>query len=98
VLGDAIAVACLEARGFNREDFARSHPGGALGRRLLTSVADIMRTGAALPRVVPDTLIPDALIEMSSKGMGMAIVLEGRRPVGLFTDGDRKSTRLNSSH
>ena len=88
VLGDAIAVACLEARGFNREDFARSHPGGALGRRLLTSVADVMRTGAALPRVRPDTLIPDALAEMSSKGMGMAIVLEGGRPVGIFTDGD----------
>src|SRR5690606_33555806 len=96
VLGDAIAVACLEARGFNREDFARSHPGGALGRRLLTSVADIMRTGAALPRVVPDTLIPDALIEMSSKGMGMAIVLEGRRPVGLFTDGDLR--RMIAQH
>ncbi|HEX7387041.1 MAG TPA: KpsF/GutQ family sugar-phosphate isomerase [Castellaniella sp.] len=88
VLGDAIAVACLEARGFNREDFARSHPGGALGRRLLTSVADVMRTGAALPRVRPDTLIPDALVEMSSKGMGMAIVLEGDRPAGIFTDGD----------
>jgi arabinose-5-phosphate isomerase len=88
VLGDAIAVACLEARGFNREDFARSHPGGALGRRLLTSVADVMRTGAALPRVVPETLIPDALTEMSSKGMGMAIVLDGERPIGIFTDGD----------
>lgn len=88
VLGDAIAVACLEARGFNREDFARSHPGGALGRRLLTSVADVMRTGAALPRVGPETLIPDALTEMSSKGMGMAIVLEGGRPIGIFTDGD----------
>lgn len=88
VLGDAIAVACLEARGFNREDFARSHPGGALGRRLLTTVADVMRTGAALPTVSPDTLIPEALTEMSSKGMGMTIVVEGRRPVGLFTDGD----------
>ncbi|HET8598323.1 MAG TPA: KpsF/GutQ family sugar-phosphate isomerase [Castellaniella sp.] len=88
VLGDAIAVACLEARGFNREDFARSHPGGALGRRLLTSVADVMRSGPALPRVSPDTLIPDALTEMSSKGMGMTIVLEGDRPVGIFTDGD----------
>jgi arabinose-5-phosphate isomerase len=88
VLGDAIAVACLEARGFNREDFARSHPGGALGRRLLTSVADVMRSGPALPRVSPDTLIPDALTEMSSKGMGMTIVLDGDRPVGIFTDGD----------
>ncbi|WP_323024949.1 KpsF/GutQ family sugar-phosphate isomerase [Castellaniella sp.] len=96
VLGDAIAVACLEARGFNREDFARSHPGGALGRRLLTSVADIMRSGAALPRVAPGTLIPDALAEMSSKGMGMAIVLEGERPVGLFTDGDLR--RMIAQH
>ncbi|MDY0309905.1 MAG: KpsF/GutQ family sugar-phosphate isomerase [Castellaniella sp.] len=96
VLGDAIAVACLEARGFNREDFARSHPGGALGRRLLTSVADIMRRGAALPCVAPGTLIPDALTEMSSKGMGMTIVLEGKRPVGLFTDGDLR--RMIAQH
>ena len=88
VLGDALAVACLEARGFNREDFARSHPGGALGRRLLTSVADVMRSGPALPRVAPDTLIPDALPEMSAKGMGMVIVLDNDRPIGLFTDGD----------
>jgi arabinose-5-phosphate isomerase len=96
VLGDALAVACLEARGFNRDDFARSHPGGALGRRLLTSVADVMRRGAALPRVAPDTLIPDALTEMSSKGMGMAIVLEGSRPVGIFTDGDLR--RMIAQH
>ncbi len=96
VLGDAIAVACLEARGFNREDFARSHPGGALGRRLLTSVADVMRSGTALPRVAPDTLIPDALTEMSAKGMGMTIVLEGERPVGLFTDGDLR--RMIAQH
>jgi arabinose-5-phosphate isomerase len=96
VLGDAIAVACLEARGFNQEDFARSHPGGALGRRLLTSVADVMRTGAALPRVKPGTLIPDALTEMSSKGMGMAIVLDGERPVGIFTDGDLR--RMIAQH
>jgi len=96
VLGDAIAVACLEARGFNREDFARSHPGGALGRRLLTSVADVMRSGPALPRVSPGTLIPDALTEMSSKGMGMTIVLDGDRPVGIFTDGDLR--RMIAQH
>jgi len=96
VLGDAIAVACLEARGFDQDDFARSHPGGALGRRLLTSVADVMRTGSALPRVAQDTLIPDALTEMSSKGMGMAIVLEGERPVGIFTDGDLR--RMIAQH
>ena len=96
VLGDAIAVACLEARGFNRDDFARSHPGGALGRRLLTSVADIMRSGAALPRVAPDTLIPDALTGMTAKGMGMTIVLQAGRPVGLFTDGDLR--RMIAQH
>ncbi|MDN5841877.1 MAG: KpsF/GutQ family sugar-phosphate isomerase [Alcaligenaceae bacterium] len=89
VLGDAIAVACLEARGFNQDDFARSHPGGALGRRLLTSVSDIMRHGAALPIVLEQALIPDALAEMSSKGMGMTIVVDAQRhPIGIFTDGD----------
>ncbi|HLR78619.1 MAG TPA: KpsF/GutQ family sugar-phosphate isomerase [Burkholderiaceae bacterium] len=89
VLGDALAVACLEARGFSHEDFARSHPGGALGRRLLTRVSDIMRHGDALPLVSPDTLIPDALAEMSAKGMGMTIVVDDTRtPMGIFTDGD----------
>ncbi|MDV2116321.1 SIS domain-containing protein [Alcaligenes faecalis] len=89
VLGDALAVACLEARGFSREDFARSHPGGALGRQLLTFVRDIMRSGEQLPLVSPETLIPDALMEMSSKGMGMTIVTDSHgHPVGMFTDGD----------
>lgn len=88
-LGDAIAVACLEARGFSPEDFARSHPGGALGRRLLTLVRDIMRSGDALPIVHADTPIPQALKEMSHKGMGMTIVVDPKlRPVGIFTDGD----------
>lgn len=88
-LGDAIAVACLEARGFSSEDFARSHPGGALGRRLLTLVRDIMRSGPALPIVYADTPIPKALEEMSHKGMGMTIVVDPQqRPVGIFTDGD----------
>ncbi|MFT0532693.1 KpsF/GutQ family sugar-phosphate isomerase [Castellaniella hirudinis] len=97
VLGDAIAVACLEARGFSRDDFARSHPGGALGRRLLTTVADVMRSGAALPRVAPDTPIPDALAEMSAKGMGMTIVLDSQRhPIGIFTDGDLR--RMIAQH
>src|SRR5690606_4507015 len=76
VLGDALAVACLEARGFSREDFARSHPGGALGRRLLTFVHDVMRQGDALPIVRADTPVAEALAEMSAKGMGMAIVLD----------------------
>lgn len=89
VLGDALAVACLEARGFSREDFARSHPGGALGRRLLTYVRDIMRTGDALPIVQEDTLIPDALSTMSAKGMGMTIVNNAQgQATGIFTDGD----------
>lgn len=89
VMGDALAVACLEARGFSREDFARSHPGGALGRQLLTRVRDVMRHGAALPLVTSHTPIPDALAEMSAKGMGMTIVIdENNKPVGIFTDGD----------
>lgn len=88
-LGDALAVACLEARGFSREDFARSHPGGALGRQLLTFVRTVMRRGDQLPIVAPDTLVPDALAEMSSKGMGMTIVADAQgHPLGLFTDGD----------
>ncbi len=88
-LGDALAVACLEARGFGPDDFARSHPGGTLGRRLLTRVRDVMRHGEALPLVRPDTPVPEALAEMSRKGMGMTLVIdEARRPVGIFTDGD----------
>ena len=96
VLGDAIAVACLEARGFSQEDFARSHPGGALGRRLLTFTRDIMRQGNALPIVQANTPVSEALIEMSSKGMGMAIVLDHNKPIGIFTDGDLR--RLIARH
>ncbi len=96
-LGDALAVACLEARGFSAEDFARSHPGGALGRRLLTLVGDVMRSGDALPIVHPQTPIPAALEEMSRKGMGMTIVIDqDKQPVGIFTDGDLR--RLISRH
>jgi arabinose-5-phosphate isomerase len=88
-MGDALAVAVLEARGFTEEDFARSHPGGTLGRRLLLHVADVMRTGNDLPMVAPGTLLRDGLIEMSRKGLGMTtIVADGRRVVGIFTDGD----------
>ncbi|QIM48675.1 KpsF/GutQ family sugar-phosphate isomerase [Pusillimonas sp. DMV24BSW_D] len=88
-LGDALAVACLEARGFGAEDFARSHPGGALGRRLLTHVRDIMRHGQALPIVQGATPIQEALEEMSRKGMGMTIVVNNKEePIGIFTDGD----------
>src|SRR5690606_30555892 len=89
VLGDALAVACLEARRFSAEDFARSHPGGALGRRLLTYVHDVMRHGDALPLVHEDTPIQEALKEMSAKRMGMTIVVDdAHHPIGIFTDGD----------
>jgi len=88
-LGDALALALLDARGFSTEDFARSHPGGTLGRRLLTRVADIMRTGAALPASKVTATLGDAIVEMSRKGMGMtAIVDDEGRVAGIFTDGD----------
>jgi arabinose-5-phosphate isomerase len=88
-LGDALAVALLDARGFREEDFARSHPGGALGRRLLTHVYDVMRSGDAIPAVRADASLSDALLEITKKGLGMtAIVDGGYRPIGAFTDGD----------
>jgi arabinose-5-phosphate isomerase len=88
-LGDALAVTLLDARGFGAEDFARSHPGGALGRRLLTFVRDVMRTGERIPRVRTDASLSDALLEMSAKGLGMtAIVDADERVIGIFTDGD----------
>jgi arabinose-5-phosphate isomerase len=88
-MGDALAVALLDARGFREEDFAMSHPGGALGRRLLTHVADVMRSGADVPAVAPGASLISALMEISAKGMGMtAIVDDQRRPLGVFTDGD----------
>jgi arabinose-5-phosphate isomerase len=88
-LGDALAVALLDLRGFRSEDFARSHPGGALGRKLLTHLADVMRTGDAVPRVLPDTLFPAVMREMSAKGLGATAVVDAEgRPVGIFTDGD----------
>ena len=88
-MGDALAVACLQARGFGPDDFARSHPGGALGRRLLTRVVDIMRQGGALPTVHENATIFEALEEISRKGMGMTAVLDTQgRACGIFTDGD----------
>jgi arabinose-5-phosphate isomerase len=93
VMGDALAVALLDARGFTEEDFALSHPGGSLGRRLLLHVSDIMHTGNSMPRVPPDATISQALLEMSSKGLGMtAIVDKGDRALGIFTDGDLRRT------
>ena len=88
-LGDAIAVALLDARGFREEDFARSHPGGSLGRKLLMHVADLMRSGDAVPRVAADTLMADMLHEMTKKGLGFTAVCNQRgRVAGIFTDGD----------
>ena len=88
-LGDALAVALLDARGFKAEDFARSHPGGALGRKLLTHVSDVMRSGAAVPKVAPQATFSDLMREMSSKGLGAAaIVNETGQVLGIFTDGD----------
>ena len=88
-LGDALAVALLEARGFGPEDFARSHPGGALGRRLLTRVRDVMRSGDDIPRVPLDATLPQAIYEISRKSLGMtAIVDDANRVAGIFTDGD----------
>jgi len=88
-LGDALAIALLDARGFGADDFARSHPGGALGRRLLVHVGDLMHSGEALPKVAESALLTEALLEMSRKGLGMtAVVGEADRLLGLFTDGD----------
>ncbi len=87
-LGDALAVALLEARGFTPQDFARSHPGGTLGRKLLLHVADIMRTGAELPLVDPAMKLGEGLVVMSKMGLGLCIVAEGGRLLGVFTDGD----------
>ncbi|HEY7928654.1 MAG TPA: KpsF/GutQ family sugar-phosphate isomerase [Steroidobacteraceae bacterium] len=88
-MGDALAVALLEARGFSADDFARSHPGGSLGRRLLTRVEDIMRRDEALPRVRPDAPLAEGLLEMTRKGLGLTAVLdEQERVIGVFTDGD----------
>lgn len=89
VLGDALAIALLEARGFTAEDFAFSHPGGALGRSLLLRVADIMHSGAAIPRVAVDTPLAQALMVMSEKGFGMTTVTDNdQRLLGIYTDGD----------
>ena len=88
-LGDALAVALLDARGFRAEDFARSHPGGALGRKLLTHVSDVMRSGDAVPRVAPEATFSQLMREMSAKGLGAAAIVDADGQVlGIFTDGD----------
>lgn len=92
-LGDALAVALLDARGFGAEDFARSHPGGALGRRLLTHVRDVMHPGDAVPTVGEDATIAEAILAISRGGLGMtAIVTPERKILGIFTDGDLRRT------
>ncbi|WP_339672544.1 KpsF/GutQ family sugar-phosphate isomerase [Dasania marina] len=89
VMGDALAIALLEARGFTAEDFAFSHPGGALGRQLLLKVEDVMHSGEQIPKVQSGTLLSDALLEVSRKGLGMTTVVDAQNIlIGLFTDGD----------
>ena len=88
-MGDALAVTLLEARGFTATDFARSHPGGTLGRRLFLRVQDVMRSGAELPRIAPTATLAQGLLEMSRKGLGMTVVVDPQDAVlGVFTDGD----------
>ncbi len=96
-LGDALAVTVLDQRGFSVEDFARSHPGGELGRRLLVHVRDIMRVGAAIPSVPLNASLSDGLLEMSRKGLGMTAVVDASdKPLGIFTDGDLRRTFENN--
>ncbi len=93
VMGDALAIALLEARGFTTEDFARSHPAGTLGRRLLLKIGDVMHTGDGIPKVSANASLTEALMEMSRKGLGMtAIVDDAQRLIGVFTDGDLRRT------
>ncbi|MFC4702022.1 KpsF/GutQ family sugar-phosphate isomerase [Glaciecola siphonariae] len=92
VLGDALAIALLEAKGFTAEDFAFSHPGGALGKRLLLTVNDIMVTGSEIPLVNSDASLSETLLEMSSKGMGFAAIVEQNKVIGIYTDGDLRRT------
>ena len=88
-MGDALAVALLDARGFKEEDFARSHPGGALGRKLLTHVSDVMRSGGEVPQVGPQASLGELLREMSARGLGASAIVDAeRRVLGIFTDGD----------
>lgn len=92
-VGDALAVTLLNARGFTEQDFARSHPKGALGRRLLLHVRDVMRVGEDVPRVSPDTTLADGLLEVTRKGLGMTAVVDPeQRVLGVFTDGDLRRT------
>ena len=92
-MGDALAIAVLEARGFTEEDFARSHPGGSLGRRLLLRVRDIMHSGERIPVVPIDASIKQALLEITNKGLGMTAITDGNNHLaGIYTDGDLRRT------
>ena len=98
VMGDALAIALLEQRGFTAEDFAFTHPGGALGRRLLTRVSDVLVTGNDVPRVTTETSLADALMEISAKGLGMSTVIDAKgHLLGIFTDGDLRRA-LEQNH
>lgn len=93
VMGDALAIALLESRGFTAEDFARSHPAGALGRRLLLRIEDIMHKAERIPLITSGSMIRDALLEMTSKGLGMTAVVDGSGKIlGIYTDGDLRRT------
>ncbi len=97
VMGDALAIALLEARGFTAEDFAFSHPGGALGRKLLLKVEDIMHSGEDVPMVSEQTPLPQALLEMTEKGFGMTTIIDdNKKLVGVFTDGDLRRAIKNN--
>jgi len=87
-MGDALAIALLDARGFTADDFALSHPGGSLGRKLLLVIDELMHSGDNLPQVNSDTLISDAVLEMTSKRLGMTTIVENNQLLGIFTDGD----------
>ena len=93
VLGDALAMALLDAKGFGEDDFARSHPGGSLGRRLLTHVYDIMHSGKGIPSIPQDAMLTAAILEMSRKGLGMTAIVDGAQKIlGIYTDGDLRRT------
>ena len=98
VMGDALAIAILEARGFTAEEFAFSHPGGALGNRLLLRVADVMVSGSDIPTVTPTAALADAIVEMTQKGLGMTtIASDDRQLLGIFTDGDLRRAVKNGT-